>query len=264
MGKIGLGVITCNRLDFFRQCILSVPDLDFIVVVNDGNPYPSDAIPSKVIQLIQHKKNMGIARTKNDALKAMLKNNCEHLFLIEDDISIKRQIVIEKYIQASSKSGIGHFNYGYHGPVNRDEDGKSKFRKLIKYDNDTDVVFNYKLTGAFSYFRDYVLKDVGFMDERYKNVLEHVDHTYRIIKAGYHPPFFWFADIANSEGYLLESDPDLKDSLNRPYSFSYKFRVFIYNKYFKWKFGSFPGHISDCSEETFLKIINNLKLNYGE
>jgi hypothetical protein len=32
----------------------------------------------------------------------------------------------------------------------------------------------------------------------------HVEHTYRIIKAGFHPNFWWFADVANSHDLLSD------------------------------------------------------------
>jgi hypothetical protein len=42
------------------------------------------------------------------------------------------------------------------------------------------------------------------MDTKFKNAWEHVEHTYQIIKKGMHPPFWWFADLANSYEYLSE------------------------------------------------------------
>lgn len=264
MEKIGLGIITCNRQSFFEQCITSAPQLDYLVVVNDGIPYPQTSIPSKVSDYIQHKKNMGIAKSKNDALKLMMENKCRHLFLIEDDIYFKDKSTINKYIEISKVSGLGHLNYGYHGPVNKDASGNPVYRKIVRYNSSAEIVFNYKLTGAFAYYRDDVVKNVGFMDEKYKNVLEHVDYTYRIIKAGYHPPFFWFADLANSTNYLSEADPELKWSLNKPYSVKYKLRVKLFNQYYKMKFGFFPSNTPDTSEEKFLKSIEEIRLKYGE
>jgi len=44
------------------------------------------------------------------------------------------------------------------------------------------------------------------MDEYYYNALEHVDHTYKIIQKRMHPPFRWFADIADSSNYITEQD----------------------------------------------------------
>jgi hypothetical protein len=49
-----------------------------------------------------------------------------------------------------------------------------------------------------------VLEQVGLIDERFYNAFDHVEHTYRIIKAGFHPNFWWFADVANSHDLLSD------------------------------------------------------------
>jgi hypothetical protein len=56
--------------------------------------------------------------------------------------------------------------------------------------------------GAFSFYTKECLSKSGLMDDFYFNATEHLDHTYTIIKKGMHPPFWWFADIANSNQYL--------------------------------------------------------------
>lgn len=44
---------------------------------------------------------------------------------------------------------------------------------------------------------------VGLMDEMYINAVEHIEHTYRLMKFGYCCGRFWaFPDIADSEKYL--------------------------------------------------------------
>lgn len=47
---------------------------------------------------------------------------------------------------------------------------------------------------------------VGLMDEMYVNAVEHIEHTYRLMKFGYTCGCFWaFPDIADSEKYLYNS-----------------------------------------------------------
>ena len=72
--------------------------------------------------------------------------------------------------------------------------------KTINYPN-TDVSIDLypNVLGAFSYYHIDVLKDVGLMDENFYNAMEHVDHTYQIIKKGYNPPFRYFVDVNGSE-----------------------------------------------------------------
>lgn len=119
-GKIGIALITCNALSKFEQSSKTIPSYfrkDNFVVVNDGMPY--DTVYPENAFLIQHNKNYGVAKSKNDALNYLIINGCEHIFLMEDDILIKDESVFNKYIRASQASGIYHFNYALQGPFNR-------------------------------------------------------------------------------------------------------------------------------------------------
>lgn len=257
--KIGLAVLTFNRKEFFKKCINSIPVLDEVLVINDGKPYESNIYPKHVTKIIQHKKNKGIAYSKNEALKYLLSKTCTHLFLCEDDIALKSKKIINKYILASKLSGIYHFNYGFHGTWNRDKKGKPTPRLLIDYGKDISIAFNRELTGAFSYYRDEVINSVGFMDEFYVNVLEHVDYTFRIIKKGYHPSLYWFADIKNSFEYILELDPELKESTNMKWNSFYNFRIKFFTFYFILKHGKKPHKFIDADLKSLHKELEIMK-----
>ena len=257
-GKIGIGVITCNRKDLFEKCINSIPNIGPLIVVNDGLPYQNTAYPSKVTKIIQHTFNKGVGASKNEAFKYLLNEQCEHIFIIEDDIKIIDHSVFQRYIAAAKASGILHFNFGYHGPLNRDKNGKPEYRKVVKLNTDISIVFNKFVVGAFSYYHSKVLREVGFMDRLFINAYEHIDHTYRIIKAGYHTPFWWFADILNSDSYIHDLDPGLVRSVIRPNKLSMRIKVSVLGRYFKLKHGHFadrfPDTISENSIQDFMKI----------
>ena len=257
--KIGVGVITYNRSDLFRQCINSIPDTDQIVVVNDGKPYDESFYPGKVDNVIQHSRNRGIAKSKNDALKYLMSKDCEHIFLCEDDIKLRNAEVINLYIKASINSNIKHLNYGYHGPWNKDENGKPVIRKSKKF-NGSNIVFHSKLTGAFSYYSREVIEKVGYMNEVYKNVIEHVDHTYRISLAGFHPPFYWFPDIGESFEYIDELDENLESSTIRQNVKIFDLKVRVFNRYFKLKNKYSPGEIPDAPAAKLEEYLNKISI----
>jgi len=228
MGKIGVGIITCDRVDYLKKCLSSLPKFDGpIVVVNDGKQDISKHL-DKNIHLIQHKENKGVGISKNDALTWLLKQDIEHLFLLEDDIIILKPDTFERYIHTAEISGILHFNYGPGSPFNRKQDPNIIYdlhnrhlcdqhsepnpKKIIEYPDGTKVSLFEHTVAMFSYFHRSVLEDVGLHDERFYNAWEHVDLTYRIIKAGYHPPFWWFADIHNSHEYLTEAPGAIDNS----------------------------------------------------
>jgi GT2 family glycosyltransferase len=182
---------------------LTVPGtIDELVVVNDTGG-TKDTTYGWDGHTIYHETNKGVATTKNDAMKDLLNKDCDYIFLIEDDIIIKDPNVFQAYIDLHKVSGVHHFNFGYHGPANK-RFGQPTPRLAINYGELSKIALNQHCVGAFSFYTRECLEKVGMMDETFHNVWEHVDHTLRIIKADMHPPFWWFADLANSPDYLEE------------------------------------------------------------
>lgn len=201
--KIGLGIMTYKRPDYFKKIFSYLPKnkLNELVVVNDGTPYDFDIDAP----LIQHEINKGIGISKNDAIKHLLDKGCEYIFLMEDDIIIDDPNVFEAYINTSKETGIQHFNYSQHGLMNKFfNSDKPSPRAKIDYKNNISIELYLHCVGAFSFYTKKCLDKVGLMDEIFFNATEHLDHTYSIIKSEMHPPFWWFADIANSNKYLSD------------------------------------------------------------
>jgi hypothetical protein len=207
--KVGLGLITCDRVDFFKKSSNSLFKLDCIKIVVDDSENRVETLLDKIYT---DKPKSGVGKAKNLALNFLLKQGCEHIFLMEDDVEILDEKVFELYINASKATGIKHFNYGLHGNHNLDYLGRPNIRKTINYPNNTRINLYPNVLGAFSYYHKDVLNKVGLMDENFYNALEHVDHTYQIIKEGFHPPFRWFADVEGSKSYLRDIVPDHQQS----------------------------------------------------
>jgi hypothetical protein len=212
--KIGIGLITCDREDFYEKSIESLKKAcennknSIFVVVDDGEA----EIKNKPQNYIKTKGREGVAKAKNKAIE-FLKQECEHIFLMEDDIEIINDNVFNFYINASKKSGIKHFNYALHGNHNLDFLNRPQVRKTVKYPNcDVSIDLYGNVLGAFSYYHIDTIKDVGLMDEKFWNALEHVDHTYQIIQKKYHPSFRWFADVTGSCEYLKDIVPNHQQS----------------------------------------------------
>jgi GT2 family glycosyltransferase len=202
---IGVGIVTYKRNNLLLKLIGSIPKnvIDFFIVVDDGGDLKSISNDFIDGEIIINETNFGVGKSKNIALKKLLDYGCDHIFLIEDDIFIKDPLVFEKYIEASKVSGIQHFNYSQHGLGNVTPDFYRNPNPNLIVDYKTcKIAFYTHCVGAFSYYSRKCLETVGFIDERYYNACEHVDHTYEIIKAGMHPPYWYFADIDNSWEYL--------------------------------------------------------------
>ena len=147
MSKIGIGIITCNRNEFLANCVKSICSewYDEIIIVNDGDKpittfYDCD--------IINNKKNIGVCKSKNKALKELLDRGCDYIFLVEDDMRFKGN-VFNEYIKASKVTGIEHMSFAYHGPANKGNisKGKPKPRKIIDY-GDIKISLNQHSVGA--------------------------------------------------------------------------------------------------------------------
>lgn len=209
--KIGVGLITCNREAYLQLLIRGLKgnaSISELIIVNDG----AKKLEYNECSVINNEENVGVGRSKNKALRYLLERGCEYVFLIEDDVRILRDDVFERYILTSNLSGIQHFNFAYHGTDNYEQDGTPLIRLKIEYRDGVAVCLFPNVYGAFSFYTRQCLETCGFMDEYYYNALEHVQHTLDICKNNMHPPFRWFADIADSQLYVEELDRNHSNS----------------------------------------------------
>lgn len=256
--KIGVGIVTYERKEFFTRLLDSLPENIELVVVNDGKPYPDTIFKNRNLKLIQHKRNKGVGRSKNDAMKYLLQMGCEHIFVLEDDIYIKDNSVFEDYITASKKTGLQHFNFAWHGPLNKDENGNPKPRGVAKYNDEPLLTLNEHIPGAFSYFSSDILKETGFIDPIYYNAWEHVDLTTRIAKKEAYTPFWWFADVYGSDKKIVDQDTDLKESSIRKNNFKFMLFFRIFSRYYRLKHGYIPYKTPDCGLDAVKESLINI------
>jgi hypothetical protein len=116
--------------------------------------------------------------------------------------------------------------------------------------------------GAFSYYSKSCLETVGLIDESYFNACEHVDHTYAIINAGMHPPFWYFADIENSENYLGDEEWSLEKSTisSNPL---HQQMMRNADSIFVKKHGHYPGQTPLVDHDVVAKSLKQIKKTYG-
>jgi len=271
--KIGVGVITCNRPNYVKRLLgnLNVcEDIDELVVVNDGESLPdSKELPGTWIENI---KNLGVAKTKNKALQFLLNKSCKNIFLIEDDVIIKKPETFSVYIEAAKQTNIKHFNYGPGTPFNRKQTTTFDIHNRHELSTDAEanpkLIIDYKtvrialyehVAGMFSFFHNSVLEKVGLFDERFFNAWEHVEHTYRIIKAGFHPPFWWFADIADSETYIGEYKDAIQNSAISKNTDQWMLNVKKGQELYKQIHGHYPNQPPFATKDVVLQTLKRIK-----
>ena len=211
--KIGCALITCDRINFYEKSFSSVSkatsekNIEF-VVVNDGK----EKLPFVPENYIETTGNCGVSVAKNKGLKFLIEHECEHIFLMEDDIEIKDPNVFDVYIETSEKTGLKHINYALHGNHNLNQFNSPNIRKTVNYPDGTMIDLYGNVLGAFSYYHIDVLNDIGLFDEGYYNAMEHVKHTYDASTKNYTTPWRWFVDVHNSNSYLNDIVPDHQQS----------------------------------------------------
>lgn len=274
--KVGVAIVTCNRPDFLRGLLNSLipchDTIDELVIINDGTPV-TDFDLSKG-EWLNNPENLGVGKSKNRGMQYLLDKGCDYIFVIEDDMVITNPTVFSKYIQAYKKSGIHHFNYGPGSPFNRKQEIQYfdlHNRHLLDQHTDPNpkLVFDYgdgvkislfeHTVAMFSFFTREVLEKVGLYDEAYYNAWEHVDHTYMIIKAGYHPPFWYFADIFDSHKYLNEAPGAIDNSSIANKSEQWEKNVYGGREIYLKKHGHYPNMPPFTSKDQVVEIIKKLK-----
>jgi len=276
MSKIGVGIITCNRPEYLRNLLNTLPHnrIDTLVIVNDGKPIDTFDLHKGV--MLDNPINLGVGKSKNKAMKHLYNAGCDYIFIIEDDMLIKDATVFDKYIEAYKASGIHHFNYGPGSPFNRkqtiqnfdlhnrhllDQHSEPNPKLIIEYNKGVKVALYEHTVAMLSFFTREVLEKVGYIDEDFYNAWEHVDHTYRIIKAGYHPPFWWFADIANSADYLTEAPGAIDNSSIANKTEQWEKNVYGGREIYLKKHGHYPNQPPFVSRADVILTITKLKSN---
>ena len=210
---LGVGIVTCNRKDSFMRLFDEVHSnsiVDCIAVVKNKDFDYGEYEPSLLAkgslktQTWNVKEDVGVGYCKNICLKHLLAKQCQHIFLIEDDINIKNGDVFKYYIDAAKSFNLQHLNFC----MAWDSITKQYLKPSYALQNKAGAklsIFS-RLCGDFEYFTYDALIQVGIFDAKhYVNALEHAEHTYRLSLAELTTPFFAFADAFNSTDYIEDT-----------------------------------------------------------
>lgn len=164
-----------------------MPENSKLVIVDDASDTP---IPDSHYRF---EKNAGIAVVKNKCLELL--DDCEHIFLSDDDI----YPIAEDWYTPYIESGINHLMFTF----DQLKSGEYNGHKLI---NVVSGIARYSHPcGCMLYIRSRVLDVIGGFDVRYgKYSHEHVDFSNRTYNAGLteHP----YQDIYNSSDLFHSMD----------------------------------------------------------
>lgn len=189
MGKplIGIGLISYNRAKPATEVAEGIVNTldrekyDYKLVCSldqlDTTGYERVA---ELMTLVPH-KNVGISINKSVALMHL--QECDHVFLFEDDFKPSKKGWDTTYINVHRESGIGLFNYCPQWVSNSEKNPK----KIVKYPSGT-VIYEYTHVAQIMSITKETLRDVGALDPDFIGYgYEHCDYTRRCVISGKFP-----------------------------------------------------------------------------
>jgi len=209
---IGCVITTFNSESYYKALYDTIPfdKIDRLVTVNGGEPYTGDY--NKNTKWIQHDVVKYASVARNDGLKYLYNEGCEHMFVIEDDMLIKSPDIFDHYINASKQSGIQYFGFASNawdaGPI-----GGRTPRISFQYVEGGYQIELYKNTCNESTYRSRkCLEKVGYYDENFQYTFD-IDWLYRASLTDMVPPFWYFPDISLNDS-LICNNPDAISRMN--------------------------------------------------
>ncbi len=182
--RVGVGVCTYNRPDRALSLVKAIRDttdnVNLICSIDGGDflKYDLENINSLCDNLLIG-KNDGVVVNKNRLLVYL--QDCDFIFLIEDDLLPIKKGWIDKYLEVIEKTGYQHLNY-IHGLA------RSCKIKEDRISNDITLEYFNDLGGGLMIITKDCLQRVGLFDPRYKYYgYGHCDYTRRCRMAGLYP-----------------------------------------------------------------------------
>jgi hypothetical protein len=254
--KIGLGIVTYNSESYFESLYksLDLNVLDEVVVVNGGNEYEG----RYECEWIQHKENKYPAASRNDCIQYLIGKGCDHIFLCEDDMIIKDNKIYQKYIDASEETGLKYFSY-VSISAGAGERHKRTPRLTVKYSDDVAISFYGNMCNEFTYHHRSCFEISGLYDVRFRDPFD-VDMAYRESQTYYCSPFWWFADIVDSDDYIKNNPVAVSrlQSSSRSDG-SREQRIAEQWDLFFRKHGVYVNQITQCTKEEVLDKLRHIK-----
>lgn len=254
-GKIGVGITTYNSEDYFKSLYETLPldRIDELVVVNGGDSYKNEYKAN----WIQHYKNFYPSVCRNDCLSFLLQRNCEHIFIIEDDMILKSSDIFNKYIQASKISGLKYFSY-VSTSWESGTPGKRTPRLTVEYSKDVSISFYKNMCNEFTYHHKSCYNKVGLYDTMYRDPWD-IDMAYRESLQDYAAPFWWFADVTGSDKFIMNNPVAVSRLQGDRPDGSREERIQKEWQYFINKHGIMVNQVPDTPKEKVLEKLKKIK-----
>ncbi len=193
--KIGVGVTTRSRHESAAFTIKKIVDHSGdcrVLVVDDNSDSEQRTQPYGHAEIFYATERLGVARAKNKCLELL--EDCDYIFLFDDDCFPKVQQWWVPFTNASATTGNHHFMYigaDHYGFINKIND----------------VTIWQGASGQMMMVSQKVLQVVGGFQAHSNYGYEHIRYTHRIHRAGL-TPYGSNLSVANAKNLLHSFDND--------------------------------------------------------
>lgn len=176
MNKIGFLIYHDNNRENCSKLIelFSTVSNSYTIVTNDRN---SDKFSCDTRIYRAEKKYF--AACVNDGLRELSKNNCEHIFIVRDNVELSDIKFVGEYIKCFESTGI-HILFNTNAE-----------RVVLDY-KDCSVKVADRFLKHFLYINIKCIKEIGYLDEKYQDSFEVLDYYYRLYNKGLSTPVSYF------------------------------------------------------------------------
>ena len=254
-GKIGVGITTYNSEEYYKALYDTLPldEIDVLVTVNGGRKYSNLYTGN----WIQHLENVYPSVCRNDCINFLLQRDVEHVFIIEDDMLLKSPDIFNHYIHASKVSGLKYFSF-VSTSWESGSPGNRTPRLTVEYKDSVKIALYKNMCNEFTYHHRTCYDKTGLYDTEFRDPFD-IDFAYRESQQDYASPFWWFADIAGSDDFIMNNPVAVSRLQGKREDGSREERIQKEWEYFKSKHGVFVTEIPDSRQAevvTKLREIN--------
>lgn len=218
MIKIGIVVLNWNGLENTKECIKSLKKInksgfetEIIIVDNASKDQSAEKIrkENKEVKIVENDTNLGFALGNNKGIEEALKNNCDYVYILNNDMVVD-SLVISNLLKTAQNNNAGIVSpkiYFYKGfEFHKSKYKENELGKIIwfaggvidwknvfghhlgvdqvdrgQFDKDCEIDY---ATGASMFINKRVLEKTGLFDQKYFLYYEDLDFSLRAKQSG--------------------------------------------------------------------------------
>lgn len=244
--KVYISILNWNGLKDTLECLESVFKLDYpnfeVIVVDNGSTDDSVEVIEKTypqLTLIENKENLGYTGGNNIGMRYAMDNGADYVWLLNNDTVVESD-TLTKLVDAAEKSPniglVSPFIYYYDEPEKVQFCGSYMDWKNFDVPHFKDEALwkqesigrQVSLWGTALIIKRNLIKDIGYLDDRFFSYFEDTDYSIRSSKAGYQNV------MVPSSRIFHKKVPKAQSEKPHYYYYTARNEYFFWTKYTGW------------------------------